>query len=302
MHNQVFQYATIEKLPIVKYDDEGNPVQARGKMSIVRGRRKTGEANRGKQQVRVMAGVDYFTTDPECCKTIAEFKRGDLVLMKGNLLHKKVTRVRPCDVCGAMFQKKNQSFLYVSPIHVSIEHTDLSIEESLKKLKTYAEISNICTMVGYVVGNPIDVPKHEKDPCCKIPIVIDRKFFVSSQPLVKSDLLFVHCYGQKNIEAAHRCKVGTEIFIDGALRARQNAKDIPHNCENTVIDDEGNPQPCLGLIKWSSVTIDIVPYSIELLNKWVTDEELEENSNTELNDIKDDLFSEEPEEITMISS
>ena len=188
-------------------------------------------------------------------------------------------------MCGKQHIKEGATFLHFGPIHASVEHTGLSLEQATTKLKEYAEVSNVATFVGTVCKEPIELTENKrKDRCIKFPIAIDRKYFVATEPDIKTDYLWVHCYGKKNLDAAERVHPGTLIFIDGTIRLRTNANEIEIPCDNPT---------CPGIIKWTDTTIDIVPLSLELLNNWTTDEELEKKASDRVAEIENAIFDED---------
>ena len=276
-HNEGRFYGIVEKRPKVFIDD-GVYIKGTGFITVLKGDRKTGETVRkgkkGFEKVYEYTPLSIISKDPEILDNMKDWKENDLVLIKAQVITTNVTKKQKCPHCGEVYEKEGAVITYLNPVHVSVEKSFERKEDAIEELKRHAEISNQVTVIGVVCADPISMGDY--DECVKFPLATDRKYFVASDdPETRTDYPYIHCYGEKNIDATKRIMVGTDVFIEGTLRLRKYPP-LEVTCQNPV---------CKKTFTWTDFTMDVVPYAIELLDRYKTDEMLKEESDKEVDDI-----------------
>ena len=275
IHNEAILYGIVEKNPIISVVD-GKPAKGSAYITVIKGERTTGEQDKREKRkftrVYNYTPLPILTRNPDVLASMKDWKLNDLVLIKGNVVTANVTKDAICPHCGEVYHKAGGVITYINPIHASVEKSFVKKEDAVEELKDHSELSNYVTILGTVCKNP--EPTEQWDNCIRFPLAINRKYFVpGDNPEDYTDYPWVHCYGEKNLSAAERCQVGTSVFLEGTLRVRKYPE-LQVVCESC-----GKP------FKWKDITIDFIPYAIELLNNFITEEQIEEEKKDEANDI-----------------
>ena len=264
IHNQVILYGLVSELPRVVKQEDGTYLQAIGPLVTISGTRSINpDGKKGKFLKSSLTKIPISTGNPELVKAMDEWKVGDLVLIKGNLITRNFHKTKKCEKCGTLYER-NGTLTFVNPIHISIEKTGLSKEAGEMLLREYCEVSNVATIIGTVCSDPAISLQNGRDMIVHFPLAIDRKYFIAEDnPENKTDYPVVQIYGkEKGTDVMTRCHTNTSLFIDGTLRYRK-FKPIQYECPN---------EDCDGLIEWQDWTVDIIPYALEYLSNWETDE------------------------------
>lgn len=267
IHNQVILYgmATEEAKIITK--ETGEYIQGSINITVAPGERQIDDVKKGQKG---LYKVEFFkipiiSGNAHIVERMSHIKPGDIIFIKGNLITKNVTKKKVCSQCGTPY-KKEGVLTFVNPIHLSIERTNLSVEEAEMALKEYCEVSNIATLIGTICKDPEIKSTNKRSMIVSFPLAIDRKFFIETDnPETRTDYPFVQVYGkEKGNDVLKRCHAGTTIFVDGTIKTRRYKK-MQFPCEN--------PE-CNCMIDWNDWTIDVIPFALEYLQDWKTDEDI----------------------------
>ena len=273
IHNEAILYGIVEKTPIVSVVDN-KPVKGSAYLTVIKGDRTSEdhEKKKGFTKVYNYTPLPILTKDPDVLDSMKDWKINDLILIKGNVITANVTKDAICPHCGEVYHKEGAVITYINPIHASIEKSFSNKDKAVEELKNHTELSNYVTILGTVCKTP--EATETWDNCIRFPIAINRKYFVpGDDPEDYTDYPWVHCYGEKNLSAAERCQVGTNVFLEGTLRVRKYPE------LSVVCGGCGKTFP------WKDITIDFIPYAIELLNNFITDEMIEEEEKEEATNI-----------------
>ena len=140
------------------------------------------------------------------------------------------------------------------------------------------EISNQVWTIGTLIKDPRFFKTKDNIPITQYLIALNRKFrnpndseeIVTDWPIVKS-------YGEMALEDKVRLHQGSEIYIDGFLQARTVRRKIKCKC-------------CGQLYEFKDHAMEIVPYAIEYLTGFVSNQEIEEERKTTIEQIKQSIF------------
>lgn len=187
-------------------------------------------------------------------KYLVPLTEGDIVLVKGSLCTRETKKKFTCPHCGVTNVYEGSVMVYVDPIFLEkINESDLTEEEANEKLLSKAEISNYAFIFGTLCRNPEYYSSEGKKEECDFQIATNRKRrIVEDGPDKTTDYPYVKTYGPKTKEYSETLHTGSEIFINGAIQAREIT--MLRRCGNCDMDFQA-----LG------ATMEIVPYSIEYL-------------------------------------
>lgn len=205
-------------------------------------------------------------------KKIKALKQFDVVDISGVFNILTVNKKSRCPVCGEVNIKYRGSSTFIYPISlIKVNSTKEAYEHDpelpfriLKK--HFLETSNRVLIVGTVVSEP-EMLGNAKNPCCRYRLGVDRKYYIPSQGDITSDYPWVYSFGQQaESDAIHLKKAGdgdkgTLIQVDCFMRTQQvKAKMTCESCGETYV--------------YPDVVTEFIPYSVEYLNNYLTDEEI----------------------------
>ena len=119
-------------------------------------------------------------------------------------------------------------------------------------------------------------------------IAMNRKYRIRTDPPeIKTDYPWIKAYGDTAEDNWRRLHVGSEIYFDGYLQARN-------------VQRHTKCQGCGNLIEWKDRAIEIVPYenAIEYIGEYYSDEEIEQRENERLRQAREAIFGKQQDEVT----
>lgn len=140
-------------------------------------------------------------------------------------------------------------------------------EEALEELKMWAIDSNVFKGIGCLGRDPKRLALSGKTGrqvvVCQYPVVLNRLVYVPSDPAEKTnDYPWVKSYGKHCDTDYFRLRKSSAVYIDGFLQVRKLRRHAKCDC-------------CGQLYDWQDVTMEIVPYEVEYLQNFRTEEEAE---------------------------
>lgn len=212
--------------------------------------------------------VFYDGSDETLMNKMVGLQAYDLVDIKGVFnvmtIHKRTT----CAHCGAENIKYHSSTTMIYPIHImklnalyQVFEQDNAKPEVLLA-KHYREISNQVLICGTVVNEPV-LKQYEKSVFCKYQLGINRKYYIATQGEVTADYIWIYTFGQQAEDDERHLIPGATILMDGFMRNRK--VDVNIECST-----------CGRTYSYPDVTTEFIPYSIEYLKGYLTDEEIAE--------------------------
>lgn len=267
IHNQIILYGQITELPRIIKKDDGSYVQGSGSIVTMSGQRTVDIEGRKSKLAKIShTKLPVVSGNPDVVEIMDKFKVGDIVFIKGNIITRNFTKRTTCKSCGSPYTKQGV-ITFINPIHVTVEKSGMTIAEGEEYLKNYQEVSNVATIIGTLCRDPEITASGQSSMIVKFPLAIDRKYFIADDnPETRTDYPFVQVYGkQTGQDVLKRCRTGTVVFIDGTIQFRKYNK-MKFPCQNPDCNSE---------VDWTDWALDIVPYALEYLSGWKTDEDIE---------------------------
>jgi len=253
--NTIFMYGRIMEKPLIKINSNGEFIVARIKLLTVR-RSKANEELKLLGTPRL--DIQYIITrNPKIIeKRISPLREGDMVLVKGNFSTRDVKKKHVCPHCGTVNLYEGAVMIYIDPVFIEkMQNDTMTEEEARDKLLSKAEISNCAFISGTLCRNPeyyksLDNRKEE----CSFQLAVSRsRRIIEDGPDKSVDYPYVKAYGKKTYEYSQVLHTGSQVFINGAIQAREIT--MMKECGECGLEFEA-----LG------ATMEIVPYTIEYLN------------------------------------
>ena len=250
--NTVIMLGQVVKPPVIKVNKSGEYVVGRIELLTVR-RTKANEEMRLLGAPRLDTQYIISRNPIIIERRMTPIEQGDMVLVKGNMATRNTSKRYICPFCQVPSIYEGSTLIYIDPVYIEkVESKYDDIEEAKQSLLGKSEISNNILVAGNVCREPIyyksaDGRKEE----CEFQIAVGRKRrIIEDGPEKTTDFPFVKTYGKNSLEYSDVLKVGSEIFINGAVQAREiEMLKICQNCNEEFIAQ--------------GATMEIVPYSIE---------------------------------------
>ena len=222
----------------------------------------------GQQYQDVMIYYDGIELMPR----IKKLQQFDLIDIKGVFNILTVNKKSNCPGCGQQNVKYRGSSTFIYPISLvklnamreAYEHDPQLPLRILEK--HFKETSNQVLIVGTVVSQP-EMIGDAKHPCCRYRLGVDRKYYIKTQSEITADYPWVYSYGQQaeydysHLKMPQDGEQGSLVLVDGFVQYRDvEAKMVCDAC--------GEPYT------YHDIVTEFIPYSIEYLNNYITDEEI----------------------------
>lgn len=273
-HNSVILYGQVMKEPRITYDETGKHNRGMCPINIIRGVRDFGNhINNLKYDCPII-----MTGDPEKIAEMANWKVNDMVEIKGTITTKEVNKNTVCPNCSHKNSVQG-NVVFINPIYLSVRETGITQEEGLELLKKRVEISNSATIIGTLCRD-IETYTNEKGlTITQYQLAVNRKFRLRDDAAEnRTDYPWVKSYGDIGEEDAKYLHQGSVVLIDGMLQTREvNRKTICSEC--------GTEYP------WKDNALEIVPYSVEYLQNYYSQEEYEANEDKKTKEAIDKVFN-----------
>lgn len=290
--NLAFIQGYVEEDPIIIKDDNQNIKRVMLNLQLSRGFREVGDGRtENRYDVIQLATEEEFNT-----KIMADLKRGDIIRVKGVYTTTLGEKVYTCKNCGRKTRKISM-ITFVTPIKIDIVSRNNSPNDAFKYITQNKEISNQLYFFGTLMTDPIKIKLGDKKFVCQYQVANGRKYIIKSDdPNNRFDYPWVKTYGDNAKEDKKRLYKGSEVFLDGFLQTRYF--DRKFVC-GQAIDENGKPlfdeasgKPLIEKDKMGNYigcgtenishdyTTEIVPYEVEYLSNYKTDEILEEEAKS----------------------
>jgi single-stranded DNA-binding protein len=255
-HNQVILNGQISIPPKIICDDNGEPIRAMCGIDVMHGTRDFGNnIDNIKYDIPIV-----MTSDKEMVQKIAKFKKGDTVEIKGAITTRDITKRTTCKYCGHKHEKQG-NLVCITPIFAEVRESALTDEKGKQVLRNRCEISNMVTVIAPLCRDP-QLYITEKGTCVTTyQLAIRRKFRIKKDTDIRTDFPWVKSYGAIAQNDAKSLKKGSYVFIDGRIQVRQLKR--VQECEN-----------CGKVYEWADSATEIVPYAVEYLRDFYTQEEI----------------------------
>lgn len=235
------------------------------------------------------ADVRIMSQDPEIVSEIATWHENDIADVKGFLSSKQVNKASFCPTCHTKNVRKG-SLVFVIANYVE-KLGSVEDKGELPYLLKKREISNTIHVFGNLLQNPKMLTTFAGLDFTQYQIAVNRKYRVKEDdPKIKTDYPWVKSYGDQARIDRFRLQKGAEVYVDGCLQNRTvNRKafcgqlyDLEEGYMTTpdglpVIqkDDNGKPMGCGTEYYWHDQVLEIVPFAVEYVSGYLTEEEAE---------------------------
>lgn len=286
--NTVFLYARVSKVPKIDRNSE------------------TGEYNYGMMYVDVVRGprdvgddVNYpkhdhpliISREKELLDKMAVLKENSIVYIKGVLSTKKMTKRSFCPNCtdedgNARENLVEGNLVFVTPIYIEHVKDYLEKSEAVEDIVKNREISNQLYVIGDLLKDPKLVTTKKGLRFTQYPIAINRKYTIrTDDPSIKTDWPVVKSYGENALEDKMRLMYQSTVMIDGCLQARRVHR--KKKCDF-----------CGEEYTWDDNLMEIVPYAMEYLGEYKSDDDIEKERQQTAEEYRQMLFDGYKDDIT----
>lgn len=257
-HNVCFLFGSIADKPKVLSRD-GVEVLAQAFLNVVRGPRAVGDHRKTEKFDKpVIIGAN-----PTIIEQMKTWEPNDIIFVKGSIATRKVKKKSQCTNCGADNTVEGV-MVCIYPIWTARLMSMPDEQAAIDWLVDNKEISNQVYAIGNLTRDPKKISPKSNLIVTQYPIAIGRKYhFQQDPPEIKTDYPWVKAYGENAVSDRERLKIGSEIYVDGCIQARNVMRH--HVCES-----------CGQAYDWRDRAMEIVPFETEYLNSYYTDEEVQE--------------------------
>ena len=255
-HNNVMLYGQVIKEPRIMTDDNGKFTRGMVPINVIRGIRDFGgHIDNLKYDCPII-----MTGEPEKIAEMATWKLYDMVEIKGTVTTKEVNKNTVCTSCGKKNTKEG-NIVFINPIYLSVRETNLTQEEGLTLLKKRVEISNSATLIG-TLSREVETYTSEKGlTTTQYQLAVNRKYRLRDDAAEnRTDFPWVKSYGEIGDDDAKFLHMGSVVLVDGMIQTRELTRKTI--CEH-----------CGAEYHWKDNALEIVPYSVEYLQNFISPEE-----------------------------
>ncbi len=277
--NLAFMYGLIEKEPFIRKDENGEPVHAMSYVHVVRGYR---DDHANKYYMKHDHPL-VISLEKKQVKEMATWKPNDTVLIKGTITSKFIDKPSYCPTCrdengNSVVNMAKGILMFVTPVFCrKIAHFDTK-DEAVKDIIKSREVSNLAYLHGYLIKDPTYFKTKHETIVTQYQIGADRKLRIrTDSPDIRTDWPYIKSYGDQAIEDKMRLRQGSEIYLDGVVQARTVHRKTKCRC-------------CGQIYEWEDQTMELVPYAVEYITNYMTDNMLEQEKGKMAEDIRQELF------------
>lgn len=213
---------------------------------------------------RKFEDIIVYYDGAELIGKLKALKQFDLIDIKGVFNILTVNKRSICPYCGTYNVKYRGCSTFVYPISftkiMSLRcnyDLDNGKPDEIMESK-YKEISNQVLLIGTIVNDPEYLLDKQ---CCRYRLGVDRKYYIKTQDELTADYPWVYSFGQQGEWDAKYLQNGSVILVDGFIRSRQ--------VQAIMQCDE-----CKTQYTYPDVVTEFIPYSIEYLSGFKTDEDI----------------------------
>ena len=258
-HNLALLYGSLLQKPVIHISDiTGEADYAHCTIEVVRGYREVGDHKKIKYD-----NPTIMTREPSIIQEMSTWEQYDIVEVKGVIACKTVKKGSICKHCG----ERNffpGALVYINPIFAKKRVHLNSEDECVQFLNNNREISNQVFVFGRLCRDPKKITPLEGLTVTQYQIALNRKYRIRSDPPeIRSDFPWVKSYGENAKSDRKFLHVGSEIFVDGCLQARS-------------VQRHGTCTFCGEEYTWRDRAMEIVPYEIEYINHFYSEDEADE--------------------------
>lgn len=274
--NDVRLYGMVVQPPTIYKDKETDEyVKGFCTLIVIGGYRSTGTKPEKYNYPRIL------TRDPEQVAEMAKWKENDIIELKGSLTTKNMTKSKVCGSCGEKIRQPG-TVVYIHPIFSEVRTSCSSRDKAIEVLKQNAEISNSALIMGVLCREPkAYVNSKNRSKLTTYQLAVKRKFRIKADPPeTDTDFPWVKSYGEQGVKDIKTLRKGSVVLIDGKLQVRE--RDVVANCPHCGAEN-----------KWKDYSMEVVPYAVEYMRNYASQEEIDEMEKKNHDRLVADLFDSE---------
>lgn len=258
-HNSVRLAGYLLEDPVIA--NEGTPGAEKVFLKLRTLRRDADDVDPGRFE-----DIFVFYDGTELIEKMKKLTQFDVIDIKGVFNIVGTNKPSRCPDCGAINYRIDGTYSFVYPQWIRKIDNILNSYEYNAGLPDsilfhqYKEVSNYFTMIGTVVSEP-ELLNQDTYPICRYRVGVDRKYYIRTQPDVHADYPWVYSRGQQALDDKRHLCLQSVILVDGYIHTR-NVK-VATTCE-----------VCGARYTYPDVVTDFIPYAIEYLSKYKTDEDI----------------------------
>lgn len=254
-YNEVTLYGVVSRKPNIIVDKTtGKPSRGYLLIEIVRGDRYSGD-----KSINYKHNTPVIRTDnPDLIQRFEQASINDTVYIKGVVVTSRINKNTYCDECGTEVQKDG-TITYIAPIFFEVVRHHEDRKTAIADLDEHKEISNSVKLLGTICSD-IEIPDLAiKTPVVQYKLAVARSYRINEE---KTDFIMVKSFGDRAREDEKRLRTSSRVLVDGYLRNREIVRHTTCPC-------------CGNEYTWDDRSMEIVPYSTEYINNFLTGEEEE---------------------------
>lgn len=258
--DSVHLYGIVYKTEVIT--DDGEPILGKAFVTCVRGYRYLDNKDGSIRYDRPLV----VSKDPLIIEKIGNLKDNDVVMVKGTVATATMHKTMYCPECGEAVHKDTQ-LTYVNPIDLFVVNhygeDDEGQENAREDLLRHREFSNELLAVGTLRKKPVLFRTMRGIDIAEFQLNIARKFrIITDDPMKRHDDPWVKVYGEMGLDCKLRLDIGSDVLVDGFIMTRKTKRTTkcPH---------------CDKFFSWMGTSMEIVPYAVEYLDNYLTDEAME---------------------------
>lgn len=226
-----------------------------------------------------------ITTEPFLVEEMEKVNAGDIVDVKGVVVTRMINKTSFCANCN-IENKVPGMITFVTPMFIEkCGHVD-SLDECQEYLSRIRPISNNVDVYGRLTRDPKKISPKNGLTVTQYQIGVKRNYKIKDDPPeIDSDYPWIKTYGKMAEEDRCRLKEGSIVRLDAYLQTRnvQRYTVCPH---------------CGTKYYWKDKAMEIVPYDIEYVRDYRSDEEIEELKASRLKSSLAQIFGNDDDLIT----
>ena len=278
--NMAFLYGRVSKAPIINMNKEtGEYLYGMVYVDTVRSLRHVDDDVRFVKHDHPLV----MSREKEFIDMMREWKENDVVYIKGVVTSKSLNKASFCPGCkdengNPVKNEVKGNLIYITPIYArkvaEYQDKNAAIEDVVKN----REISNQVYAMGTLIRDPkmFTTKKHLR--ITQYIIAMNRKFKIrTDDQSITTDWPVVKSYGEMALDDKLRLRTGAEIYIDGFLQARTVTRKVKCRC-------------CGKLYEFKDHAMEIVPYGIEYLTGYKSNDEIEAEKQMSIEQARQALF------------
>ncbi len=279
--NIAFLYGRVSKLPIISKNEETNEyIYGMTYIDTVRGYRAVGDELKFVKHDHPL----IMSAESEILNKMQTWKENDIVFIKGVITSRHLKKTSFCPDCtdedGNPFRNDVLgNIVYVTPIYAEKVRSYDTKMEAVEDVVKNREISNQIYIYGTLLRDPKIFTTARKLQICQYPIAINRKLTIrTDDPTIKTDYPIVKSYGEQARDDKTYLKYQAEVIVDGFLQARTVTRKI--TCKN-----------CGKQYEWHDHCMEIVPYAMEYVKGYKSEDEIIEETKKSAEEYKQMLYN-----------